>query len=621
MATADRMKDVEVIESWEGAPPERWHAFYVRVTAEESLKTDLSIPNQIARAREIAVARGWTDYRIYVERRHVKGEWWTDKRPALRLMLEAVGAGRVPAVCARHLDRLWRNNDIQRRLLAFLKPHRVEVWDFIQRHEYKGAHAHFSLQVLGAVSELEVKVTGERIREMKRGKAHKGKTSGGPPPFGYTSQSRRRSELVASGISEDEAYRQACLNFPVGKTWYIDEREAEIVRLVYDLYAGPAERWGSRRIARHLNTRGLKTRNGLFWFATAISHMINNPAYAGYTTFDEAAYADKLPSSQPRREQERFRGEHPALVSEELWAAAQQIKKTENVFKRARGTSGEVFSLTGLLNCPKCGHRMVGKNSSPSTHRYYVCCLRRDSGVDQCDFPLIDAKALQRGVWNYLHEILSSPAFVIEHLERLRKKLAVEVPDVSRQLSAVEKRQAETRAAMAKYFALFERSSDAVGDTTLLDRVRELREELKGLELACTELQAKAAPLSQQEVSTEHVTRYLAALRGRVDERPDVQRTVFQEFRRLHDLRVRALSAQEFAVSISLRARELLQGDAAVDERLVGVVAAPPPAPVPTRGRRSGAGPYGASAGSAEEGASLGPVERGYPTPRPTRGA
>jgi site-specific DNA recombinase len=609
-------KDVDVIDSWEGVPPECWHAFYVRVTAEESVKADLSIPNQIARAHEIAAERKWTHYRIYIERRQVSAELWIEKRPALRRMLEDVAAGRIIAICARHLDRLWRNNDIQTRLLTLLKPHRVEVWDFTKQHEYKSAHGHFTLQVLGAASELEVKLTAERIREMKRGKARKGKTGGGPPPFGYTSQSRRMHDLIAGGSTQDEAYRQACLDYPIGKTWYVDEREAEIVRLVFEMYVTRTPRWGARRIAQHLNAHGYKTRNGHIWFSTCVRRMINNPVYAGFTTFDEAAYADKLPSSLPRRKQERFPGEHPTLVSVEVWEKAQEIMTTENKIKRVRSASREVFSLSGIVSCPKCGSRMIGKHSSSTTRRYYMCSLRHGAGVAQCDFPLIDAAALQRGVWGWLHELLSSPALVVEHLERMRKRLAAEVPDVSRQLAANERRQAETRAAMSKYFALFEQSADAERDAALLERVRELRDELKGLEAAHADLQAKAAPLPQHAISTEHVARYLAKLRARVDERSEVQRAVFHEFRRTHDLRIRALSPEEYAVSISLRARDLLPGGASPDDRLVAVV-------TPERSRRGGAGPYGGprpSEGSVGAGSSQGSVGAGSPHDAPAHG-
>jgi site-specific DNA recombinase len=566
---------MDTIDSWKATPPARWHAFYVRVTQEESVKKDLSIPNQIARAREVARDRGWTDYRIYVEPRHTSAELWVEKRPAFRLMLEDIAAGRVVAICARHVDRFWRNNDIQGRLLAVLRPHRVEVWDFTTRHEYKSAHGRFALQVLGAASELEVNLTAERIREMKRGKALKGKAGGGPPPYGYTSQSRRRHDLVAQGVPEDEAYRQACLDFPVGKTWYVDEQEAPIVRLIFDLYCAPDKRWGTKRIVRHLNEQGHKTRNGHAWLSNYVRRIINNPAYAGFTTFDEGAYADKLPSRLPRFRQERFQGEHTPLISVELWESAQDIKTTENSVKRvhAETVSRGCFSLVGIIRCPKCDSRMVGKWTHHSSRRYYICNRRHSAGNDQCDFPLVDATALQHGVWNWLCDVLSSPALVVDHAERLRKKLAEDAPDVARQLAATERRQAEIRAAITKYHRLIEASDDPARDDALLDRVRELHTELQPLEAAAAELRAKAASTPPQRVSTEHVRRYLADLRARVDSRPEVQRAVFHQFKREHDLRVRAVSKEEFAVSIALNTGEVLNETPSGEERLFGVVA------------------------------------------------
>src|SRR5690242_12776957 len=102
------------LQSWDtkSKPPARYWAFYVRVTSEESVKKDLSIPNQCNRAIEIAKARGWHDYRIYVEPINVSAELWTDKRPAFKEMLDDAVAGRIIGICARHTDRLWRNNEV-----------------------------------------------------------------------------------------------------------------------------------------------------------------------------------------------------------------------------------------------------------------------------------------------------------------------------------------------------------------------------------------------------------------------------------------------------------------------------------------------------------------------------
>lgn len=570
------------LQSWDPSspPPPRYWAFYVRVTSEESVKKDLSIPNQCRRAIEIAVARGWHDYRIYVEPMNVSAELWTDKRPAFKAMLDDVMAGRILGICARHTDRLWRNNDVLGRLINVLRPHGVELWDFNSRYEYKSAHGRFSLQVLGAASELEVGLTAERIREMKRGKALKGKTSGGPPPFGYTSQSHRKNELLANGVSPDDAYRQACLDYPVGKTWYVHDDEALVVRLIFELYTSAQYRYGSKRIARHLNMAGYHRRTaGAFVHAT-VMQILNNPVYAGYTSFDETAYERRLPSNLPRHKQKFFDGEHPAIIPRDVWHLAQEIKATESKINRMRTVRGgenrtsETFSLTGILKCPLCGGGMHGKWTHRSLksgqgYRYYFCANRHDGGPEACTFPAIPAAPLQNAVWNWLHEILASPEFVMEHVARMQDRMKAAQPNGIKRLVALRKQRDALKGSIAKYFQAFEACPDP--DVAVLERVRELRADMRRIEEEIADLDARNMPL-QREIDPERVRHYLKQLRERIAERTDVQRVVFHELKRTHDFDVRVLpTGREFALSLALPRDEMLTE--ASEKRLMSVVA------------------------------------------------
>jgi site-specific DNA recombinase len=573
------------LQSWDtkSKPPARYWAFYVRVTSEESVKKDLSIPNQCRRAIEVANARGWLDYRIYVEPVNVSAELWTDKRPAFKEMLDDAAAGRIFGICARHTDRLWRNNEVLGKLIGILRPQGVELWDFNSRYEYKSAHGKFSLQVLGAASELEVGLTAERIREMKRGKALKGKTSGGPPPFGYTSQSHRKNELLAKGVSPDDAYRQACIEYPIGKTWYVHEEDALIVRLIFELYTAPQHRYGSKRIARHLNMSGYRRRSAGPFVHVTVMQILNNPVYAGYTSFDEAAYERRLPSKLPRHKQTFFAGEHPAIIAPELWHTAQEIKATESKISRMRtvregdSSTAETFSLTGILQCPSCGGNMHGKWTNRSHknnqgYRYYFCANRHDGGPEACSFPTIPAVNLQNAVWNWLHEILASPEFVMEHVERMQKRLKAEQPDATKRLAALQRQRVTLKGAIARYFTAFETAPDP--DIAVLDRVRELRAELQDVEAELARQETRTAPV-KCTVSPERVKHYLEQLRERIASRTDYQRAVFQELKRTHDFDVRvAPSGREFTLSLALPSGELMEHGKS-NKRLMTVVTIP----------------------------------------------
>jgi hypothetical protein len=191
-------------------------------------------------------------------------------------------------------------------------------------------------------------------------------------------------------------------------------------------------------------------------------------------------------------------------------------------------------------------------------------------GPDLCSFPLVEAHGAQRAVWNWLHEILASPDFVMEHTARLNQRLETEQPEAERRLACVERRRDEIKTALSKYFALFEASQDPERDAALLERVRELRAELQAVDAEVAALKAQAPP-APRKFTVERVREYLDKLRAKVDERPEYQRVVFQEFKRDHDLEVRAVTHTEFTVSLALPTAEM--AEAGTSSRLFGVLA------------------------------------------------
>lgn len=96
------------------------------------------------------------------------------------------------------------------------------------RYEYKSAYGNFSLQILGVASELEVGLTAERIREMKRGKALTG---------------RRVVDLLRSDIRHDRIERTILLRRAFPPTM-------QIIKLVWHF---PSER---RRSIRQSSAHG-----------------------------------------------------------------------------------------------------------------------------------------------------------------------------------------------------------------------------------------------------------------------------------------------------------------------------------------------------------------------------
>lgn len=545
-------------------------AIYVRVTHEESLKADLSVPNQKARSLELCGERGWSPAKLYAEPRNVGGDLLPAKRPALAELLRDVEAGRVARVLVRHTDRLWRGSKVQDLILDALRRNSVELWDFAGQREMRSAGGRFALKVLGAAAELEKGLTGERIREMKRGKAKAGKIAGGPPPFGYTSQSRVKLEHLKTGLSEEEAERLAVELCPLSRTLYVDEREAGIVRLMFELYLD--RRWGARRIATELNRLGHRRRSGLVWVPVKVGLVINNPVVAGFTSYDEDAYEKGLPSKKPRFRQTLYPATHPAIIPLERWHEAQRLKTEVNA-PRARMKSvpqARAYLLSGVLRCGVCGAHMRGKSGGTTRSATYICSRRAYYGPkDGCAGPTILQKWAESTVWSYLDRLFRTPELVAEILEKASRKVQRELPEAKERLAAVRCEAAELEAKQRKWMERFEEADDAATSEILWGRIRELK--ARQLELRAEEesLVAKLAGVGERRLTPEDVSRALAKLQTVNGAPSEKRRNLIERLVHRHDLRVRVLEGHRLAVSLRLDAVEDEASRAAVGSRLV----------------------------------------------------
>lgn len=163
-------------------------------------------------------------------------------------------------------------------------------------------------------------------------KAAKGKWKGGRRPFGY--QVDRTSQ-----------------------TLIVDEHEAVIVRLIFDLYH--RDRLGSRDIATNLNGRGHRTTTGGRWSGDQVLRVMKNRIYLGELTFRDTTVTNT----------------HGPIIDTETWEQAQVVLDAFGESYAHRAASGSGYVLTGKLHCPQCGKAMIGTRATgrTKTHRYYTC--------------------------------------------------------------------------------------------------------------------------------------------------------------------------------------------------------------------------------------------------------
>lgn len=143
-------------------------------------------------------------------------------------------------------------------------------------------------------------------------------------------------------------------------TLKIDEAEADVVRMIFDMYVN--QDLGRVTIAHQLNSLGIPTRKGKLWAQDTIKGILENEHYIGkvrwnwrktVTTIDDGEVVRARPKHKVG-EYLLYDGKHPAIISEELFAAA---RKKQGRNHRAKPTTKVRNPLAGLLFC-QCGRAM-----------------------------------------------------------------------------------------------------------------------------------------------------------------------------------------------------------------------------------------------------------------------
>lgn len=162
---------------------------------------------------------------------------------------------------------------------------------------------------------------------------------------------------------------------PDGKKLVINKAEAEIVKLIYDLYDSGV---GVSKICDELKTRGIKTVYGKTkWNNTTITSILRNEKYKGTLLQQKTFTVDFL--SHKRQRNDEFvpayhqDGAHEAIISIDQWERVQ--KKLDKSSRKYIGRNRDLnkynaqYPLSGTLICLKCGNTFKRRTWSGSDRK------------------------------------------------------------------------------------------------------------------------------------------------------------------------------------------------------------------------------------------------------------
>ena len=167
-----------------------------------------------------------------------------------------------------------------------------------------------------------------------------------------------------------------------GEPPVIIPEEAEIVKYIFDKYVNA--HMGLFEIARSLNALGAKTSHGKAFERRSIEYILQNPTYCGMIRWNRTE--NQTNAIKEKSEWIITEGSHPAIISKELFQAAEERYQREYKPRGTRPSSTYRHWLSGLVKCPACGRTMIAKSlidKRYNRHYCYFTCYGYSKG--KCD--------------------------------------------------------------------------------------------------------------------------------------------------------------------------------------------------------------------------------------------
>lgn len=278
-------------------------------------------------------------------------------RPVMQQLLQEVEQGIWDGVLVMEVERLARGDTIDQGIVAqtfkfsdtkIITP----IKTYNPNNEFDEEYFEFGL----FMSRREYKTINRRLQRGRIASVKDGKYVANNAPYGY---------------------RRVRIENDKGWTLAINEDEANVVRLIFELYTvgekqsdNTFKRLGTGFIAKRLNAMKIPPKRGNVWVVASIRDILINPVYIGMIRWNWRPQQKKMINGQLRISRPRStdyilsKGLHYPIISKETFDIAQELMKS-NPPRPINDRFTVKNPLSGIVVCGCCGRHMVRR---PNKH-------------------------------------------------------------------------------------------------------------------------------------------------------------------------------------------------------------------------------------------------------------
>lgn len=462
-------------------------ALYARVSSDIQ-KKEGTIQSQIAELKRQIRANGDKLVKEYID------DGYTGAilaRPAMDQLRKDLKTDLFEVIYILNTDRIARSVAYQTiiitEFLQYQKQFIINGQDYVNNPEN-----HFSLTVLGAVSEFERAKIMERNRRGRQHRLSQGRLmSNGNHIFGYRYEQRTHTSYPA---------------------YVINEEEARIVKYIYETYA--KGEIGIRTLARHLQEKGIKARNRLK--QTQLQYILQNETYTGTKYFNTMTDTHTLGVETATKRGKKIMRERsewvgvkiPAIISKQLFDKVQdRLNYNRTCYRNALRTQ----LLSNLVWCGVCDSRCFAyrryykverKDGTKLYQKAVYRCRVRGSGHN----PEIDTRILESCVIDMIKETILNPERLAQQLDISKRDNETEQQE--KELQAFNEKITNTQKQKERILDLY--ASGSLDREEYIKRIRNYDNDLEGLNKDRDKFLKTMPVVQKPEVILASVTKYCA---------------------------------------------------------------------------------------------------------------
>ena len=340
-------------------------------------------------------------------------------RPAFKQMLSDIENGlQIDYILVYKLSRFGRNAADILNSLELVQSYGVNLICIEEGIDSSQTSGKLLISVLSAVAEIERENIIEQTMNGRKEKARQGGWNGGFAPYGY---------------------------YLKDKQLFIQEEEADSVRLIYRLFANSNMGYG--KVAQELNLKGIKKitrQNGTLteWSAHFVRMILDNPVYCGKIAFGRRS-REKVKGTKNEYRQIKqddyilADGQHEAIIKQALWDKVKEKRMATGIKQESKTGRDRAHLLTGILKCPLCGgpmytnkHAWTNKDGTYREVYYYVCSRNRTVRGYSCDYKAMLKKTdIEPLVIQAIGELVSNESFASEIKSRIGHEIDTKTID------------------------------------------------------------------------------------------------------------------------------------------------------------------------------------------------